>query len=173
MSVNSGLRADDVSGPASVTGTVRGFSAGYGAVRSGPPIPAPRLRSDCLEFGAFPGAVPSARLHVRDVLWEWGLGRLADSAESVVAELVANAVVATRAVGLDNPVRLTLLAGPASVLVIVWDAMTDPPIRAEAGLDDESGRGLVLVEAFSARWDWKPAPPERGGKVVRALIDTP
>lgn len=129
-------------------------------------------RSDCLQFGAFPAAVPSARLHVRHLLEEWGLGRLADSAESVVAELIGNAVSATRAAGLDEPVRLTLLAGVASALVVVWDATPNPPVPVGASEGDESGRGLMLVEAFSASWDWKMAPPERGGKVVRAVIDT-
>jgi hypothetical protein len=34
------------------------------------------LRS-ALDLGALPGAVPCARLHARQVVWEWGLGRLA------------------------------------------------------------------------------------------------
>lgn len=148
----------------------------------------------CLELGALPGAVPSARLHVRHVLREWGLGLLADSSESVVAELVANAVAATQAAGLDAPVRLALFAEAplakeppfpevpfpeaplselSSVLVVVWDATIDPPVPANAGDTDECGRGLLLVEALSSRWDWELSPPERGGKVVRALIDTP
>lgn len=51
--------------------------------------------------------------------------------------------------------------------MVVWVPTTDPPVRADAGEEDESERGLLIVEAFSAGWDWKPAPPERGGKVVR------
>ena len=114
----------------------------------------------CLELGALPGAVPSARLHVRHVLREWGLGRLADSSESVVAELVANAVAATQAAGLDTPVRLALFAEAplakapfpeapfpeaplselSSVLVVVWDATIDPPVQANAADTDECGR---------------------------------
>lgn len=52
----------------------------------------PRCRTDSLEFGAYSGAVPSARLHCRAVLEEWGLAQLLDEAESVVAETMANAV---------------------------------------------------------------------------------
>jgi hypothetical protein len=34
-----------------------------------------------LELGAFPSAVPSARLHTRLILSEWGMSHLADTAE--------------------------------------------------------------------------------------------
>lgn len=142
--------------------------------RPRPPTPAFGRRSDRLELGPFPGAVPSARLHVRHVLREWKLEHLADSTESVVAELIANSVAATRDAGLDSPVRLTLLAGQGNVLVVVWDGVVDPPVRSDADENAECGRGLLLVEAFSSEWSWKPIPSERGGgKIVRAVIDTP
>lgn len=61
---------------------------------SGAPVPVPpstdnwtamahewQLR-DFLELGALPGAVPCARYHVRQVLWEWRLTDLPDSAET-------------------------------------------------------------------------------------------
>lgn len=51
----------------------------------------PRCRTDVLELGAYDSAVPSARLHARAVLREWHLDPVLDAAESVVAEIVANA----------------------------------------------------------------------------------
>lgn len=126
-----------------------------------------RPRGDSLELGALSGAVPSARLHTRHVLREWGLTELADSAELVVSELVTNAVKATRDAGLDDPVRISLLADDASVLVVVSDASPNPPRLRRPGPNDEGGRGLTIVKAFSQWWDWKPA---RGGKLVRALV---
>ena len=126
-----------------------------------------RPRSDSLELGALSGAVPSARLHTRFVLQEWGLDRLAESAELVVSELVTNAVQATRHAGLDDPVRVSLLADDASVLVVVSDAIPDPPRPRRAATAEEDGRGLTVVETVSDWWDWKPA---RGGKLVRALV---
>lgn len=137
--------------------------------RARPPAAQPHWPlSDCLELGAYPEAVPSARLHTRAILAEWGLAELADSAESVVAELVTNAVEVTRHEHLEAPVRLTLLAGLRTVFVAVRDPSSAPPVSSTPEDEDETGRGLMIVEALSAHWDWKPSPG--GGKVVRALV---
>lgn len=50
-----------------------------------------------LELGALPSAVPCARLHTRQLLWEWGLTSLIDSAELIVSEIMTNAVQVTQA----------------------------------------------------------------------------
>lgn len=126
-----------------------------------------RPRSDSLELGPLAGAVPSARLHARYVLMEWGLGAIAENAELVVSELVTNALQATWHAGTCDPVRLSLLADDRSVLVVVSDAIPDPPRPRRAGPGDEEGRGLMIVGKVSDWWDWKPA---HGGKLVRALI---
>lgn len=122
-----------------------------------------------LEFGALSGAVPCARLHTRQVLWEWSLTRLSESVELLVSELVTNAVAASRSMAPMPPVRLWLLAGRAQVMVMVWDASSRPPAPAEASENAESGRGLLLVEAMSTRWDWYFPQEGTGGKVVWAL----
>jgi anti-sigma regulatory factor (Ser/Thr protein kinase) len=126
-----------------------------------------RPRSDSLELGPLAGAVPSARLHARYVLMEWGLGAIAENAELVVSELVTNALQATWHAGTCDPVRLSLLADDRSVLVVVSDAIPDPPRPRRAGPGDEEGRGLTIVGKVSDWWDWKPA---HGGKLVRALV---
>lgn len=131
----------------------------------------PRCRTDSLDLGPLAGSVPCARLHVRAVLGEWRLGHLADGCESVAAELIANAVQATRDAGLDTPVRLTLTADAASAMVVVWDAVPDPPVPVTPDIDSESGRGLLIVGALSAWWDCRPVPAAHGGgKLTRALI---
>lgn len=121
-----------------------------------------------LEFGPLPGAVPCARLHARHVTWEWGLAGLSEDTELLVSELVTNAVQASRSLRLTAPVRMWLLSDSARVLILVWDACGQPPVRMEAGQEAEGGRGLLLVEAISSQWDWY-ATQERGGKVVWAL----
>jgi anti-sigma regulatory factor (Ser/Thr protein kinase) len=146
-------------------------------VRLPPPIPPFPLagtseewpRRTFLELGALPGAVPCARLHARQVLWEWNLTSLSESAELLVSELIANAVTASRSMVRCAPVRLWLLAGTAQVLVMVWDACPRAPVPAEVDEDAESGRGLLLVDAMSKRWDWYFPQEGSGGKVVWAL----
>jgi anti-sigma regulatory factor (Ser/Thr protein kinase) len=124
---------------------------------------------DFMELGALPGSVPCARYHARQILWEWRLDRLSDSVELVVDELVTNAVAASRDLDWPYPVRMWLLSDRANVLVLVWDANPQPPVRIDPGDDAESGRGLLLVEAISAQWDWY-AGARAGGKLVHALI---
>jgi hypothetical protein len=134
-------------------------------------------RFDFLELGALPTAAGSARGHVVNIMREWSMYQLTDSVSLVVSELIMNAVAATRAVewSAEQPyVRLWMLGDLSRVLVLFWDcAMSKPELRAAAD-DDESGRGLAIVDALCARWDFY-YPPEGhgGGKVVRALIDTP
>jgi anti-sigma regulatory factor (Ser/Thr protein kinase) len=149
---------------------------------SGPlgPAPPPRHQAincgpwphqDAMEFGALPGAVPCARLHARHVLWEWGLARQAGDAELLVSELVTNAIAASRSAGYPFPVRLWLLADRTRVLILVWDASPQPPVPVDVAEDDESGRGLLLVQAISQRWNWY-YPQQADGKVVWALVGT-
>lgn len=128
--------------------------------------------STSLELGALPGAVPCARLHAKQVLWEWGFDELSDNVELLVSELVTNAVRASREFMLTPVVRLWLLSDNARVLILVWDANPRPPVRIDASGDAECGRGLLLVETMSKKWGsypvWNPA-----GKVVWALVGTP
>jgi anti-sigma regulatory factor (Ser/Thr protein kinase) len=122
-----------------------------------------------LELGALPGAVPCARLHARQVAWEWGLARLGHDLELVVAELLTNAVAAAQITRPKRPVRLWLLSDSTQITVLVWDASPQPPLCMPADDGAESGRGLLLVEAFSQRWGWYPAQ-DTTGKVVFAVV---
>lgn len=134
----------------------------------------PRSRVDSLELGSYDSAVPSARLHARAVLGEWGLGLILDEAESVVAEVITNAIQATRHAGLDSGVRLILNFDGEGVLISAWDAVPLPPAPASPDADSESGRGLMIVQALAAWWDAYPIPSARGGgKLVRAMLTMP
>ena len=85
-------------------------------------------------------------------------------------ELVTNAVNAAAAQQ-QAAVRLALSSDSKRVLVEVWDADPQPPVPKDLGQDglpnpqDEGGRGLFLVAALSARWDWY-LTQEPEGKVV-------
>jgi anti-sigma regulatory factor (Ser/Thr protein kinase) len=119
-----------------------------------------------LELGAFPGAVPCARLHARQMMWEWQLTGLSDIVELLVSELVTNAVQISCAEAQTTPVRLWMLANRTRVLILVWDSSPLPPVRKSTSQGDENGRGLLLVETLSTRWDWYFLPQHNGGKVV-------
>lgn len=122
-----------------------------------------------LELGALPGAVPCARLHARQLLWEWGLTELRDDTELLLSELVTNAVAASRAMKSAPPVRIWLLSDKARVVILVWDNNPHAPERAEVDDETESGRGLFLVEALSDIWNWY-FPKGMGGKIVWCRI---
>ncbi len=53
---------------------------------------------------------------------------------------------------------------------MVWDANPNPPVPMQPDACTEGGRGLMLVEALSSRWDWYPVADMIEGKVVWALI---
>jgi anti-sigma regulatory factor (Ser/Thr protein kinase) len=124
-----------------------------------------------LELGALDGAVPSARLHTRHLLREWELAALADDAELVVSELVTNGVQASRAMA-HAAIRLWLASDQTQVVICVWDACPEPPVRMDAPEEAENGRGLLLVEAVSAQWGWFPAEPtgDAPGKIVWSIV---
>jgi anti-sigma regulatory factor (Ser/Thr protein kinase) len=124
---------------------------------------------DFLEFGALAGAVPCARLHTRQVLWEWGLASLTETTELLVSELITNAVKAAQAVSQVSPVRLWMMSDRAQILILVWNASPHPPVRVAVSGEAENGRGLLLVEAISQRWGWY-CRDGSGGKFVWALV---
>ncbi|HUY47077.1 MAG TPA: ATP-binding protein [Streptosporangiaceae bacterium] len=125
-----------------------------------------------LELGALPGAVPCARLHARQVLWEWGLSAFSENAELLVSELVTNAIQASLSAESILPVRLWLSSDRSRLLIQVQDSNRYPPARTDADGDGdgESGRGLLIVEAISTKWGWH-TKEDQGGKTVWALIE--
>jgi anti-sigma regulatory factor (Ser/Thr protein kinase) len=133
--------------------------------------------SSSLPLGALVTATPCARMHTRAVLTEWELHDLADSAELIVSELVTNAVRAStdpagqpRYDGAGLPVVIVRLGTDRTrVMIEVWDGISGAPVAEHAGPDDESGRGLVLVEAVCDRWSWQTVPGWPG-KVVWAEL---
>jgi anti-sigma regulatory factor (Ser/Thr protein kinase) len=120
---------------------------------------------DFIELGALPSAIPCARLHARQLIWEWGLAGLSRSVELLVSELVTNAMQESRSMEPVTPVRLWLLGDRARVLILVWDSSPRAPVRKDISEDAEGGRGLLLVETISSRWGWY-FPQDADGKMV-------
>jgi hypothetical protein len=72
---------------------------------------------------------------------------------------------------------MTAMSPPAKlfstrVLIEVWDDIPEAPLAEQADPDDESGRGLMLIEAVCDRRSWATVPGWTG-KVVSAELPIP
>jgi anti-sigma regulatory factor (Ser/Thr protein kinase) len=137
--------------------------------------------SNSLTLAALPTAVKLSRTLVAVTLKYWGLGRMAEEAELVISELATNAVKATGIVDAEPSwseranlavirVRIVYLE-TGHIVLEVWDGDPTPPKPTDAEPEADSGRGLAIVEALCARWDYFPAID--GGKVVWAELEIP
>lgn len=112
----------------------------------------PWSRVSLLQLGALPTAVGCGRAHARLVLREWGLSHLVDDAVLIASELLTNALQASRALGNSTPIALRLLASDEQLIIEAWDQwVEDYDLKRTPG-DDESGRGLAVIDALSNRW---------------------
>jgi anti-sigma regulatory factor (Ser/Thr protein kinase) len=126
-----------------------------------------------LVLGSLPTAVPCARAHTRAVLTQWGLAGIADTAEIIVSELVANAITHGSIARCDGGIPVVcfgLAADQGHVFIDVWDSSPQPPvIRRDVPSDLENGRGLLLVDAMCETWRWEKVPGWHGKRVWAAL----
>jgi anti-sigma regulatory factor (Ser/Thr protein kinase) len=132
--------------------------------------------TNCLALAAVPTSVVLARRYVGYVLRQWSLSAITDTAELIASELATNAIKISGLVvqpryadrsGLTTIV-LCVYRYDEKVVVEVWDRDRRPPVRRQPTRDDESGRGLLLVEELSHRWGYRW--PSDGGKVVWAEL---
>lgn len=103
-------------------------------------------------FPCEPSTAEIGRKLVRDVLGVWRLDVLADRAALIVTELIANAVRHTPC----DEIRLIIgrLSATRVRVGIVDQEPSRIPILRRADDEDESGRGLVLIDAVSDRWGY-------------------
>ncbi|WP_405526753.1 ATP-binding protein [Streptomyces canus] len=87
------------------------------------------------------------RVIIRAGLRHWGLSGLTESAELLATELVTNAFKHGRG---DVGVRLYVTA--SHLLIEVRDGSPERPVSGRASLDDEDGRGLLLVTSIADHW---------------------
>jgi len=111
----------------------------------------------------------TARRFTRNTLKEWGLLSLADDAEVIVGEFVANAVShAARSAGSGQPIGLRLLRRTGEVMCAVLDPSDCAPVLRAPEQSEEAGRGLQMVDHLSDVWGWSPVTGR--GKAVWAIL---
>lgn len=125
------------------------------------PKPSFTLLNDKREYPAKPESAGQARTHAGSVMKRWNV--VADGLESVVTELVSNAV---RHAGGD--LSFCLRYDEDTVTVEVSDPSSALPAVRSAMPLESSGRGLVIVENFAHDWGVRPGPT---GKVVWAELE--
>ena len=140
------------------------------------PHPTVTVRVFAQRLTATPRAARLARHLAVNQLHAWGIPHGSDASDDValiVAELAANAVTHGRVPGRDFELRLSLVTGSVRIEVTDTRAERHPQVvPPPAHLLDETGRGLLLVDALADRWevlDREPPP----GKTVRAEVDLP
>jgi anti-sigma regulatory factor (Ser/Thr protein kinase) len=127
-----------------------------------------------LRLPPVPWAAAVSRRYLRQLLRGWQLAAVAETAELMASELVANAVTAARAPGSgilpdepqpqSQPIELGVRRTEDSVIIEVTDPNPEPPVLRQAGAMDEGGRGLSIIEMLGSRWGYYPSAG--GGKVV-------
>ncbi|SFF12814.1 Histidine kinase-like ATPase domain-containing protein [Actinacidiphila alni] len=112
-------------------------------------------------------SVPAARRHVETTLTTWKLGPLIEPATLITSELATNVVA--HATGIGEYFELGLRRRDGVLVIEVGDSYQWAMPEKPAALDPEAlgGRGLVIVEALSAKWGVRPRSP---GKTVWAHL---
>ena len=111
---------------------------------------------------------PESSARLRSLLWTtfacWRVtGSQLDDAALVLSELVGNAVRHA-----DGPSLQVRLRRSGEVLRIAVHDDSPGPAAAPRGVgEDESGRGMHIVDALSSSWGWEPRAT---GKVVWADV---
>ncbi|MEU5835317.1 ATP-binding protein [Streptomyces diacarni] len=150
--------------------------------QSAPPRPVAVSSTFAVQLSSTRRGARLARLLATQWLDERGVpyrSAASHTAALLVAELAANAVRHCGSIGRDFRLRLTLReaeGATGSVLrVEVTDARADKPMPqgppVAAGPEEESGRGLVLVDALADRWGDRVNDPIT--KTLWAELDWP
>jgi hypothetical protein len=141
---------------------------------------------DWLELEACDEAPMIARRRLMKNLEKWSLEEFGISAPLVLSEIVTNSLLATAAVlaahaaAIDSGMATTersgisvwLHGGHSVIAVLAWDPSVAAPRPRDAEPDEESGRGLAIIEELSANWGYY-YPKGMGGKVTWAIINRP
>ncbi|MEV7426486.1 MULTISPECIES: ATP-binding protein [unclassified Streptomyces] len=121
-----------------------------------------------------PASVPTARRYVADLLTEWGLPTGAETADTVrliVSELTTNAVQHTFGQSPTFTVEIRL-EREERLRIGVTDSHPRWPQRLPAAVQQDNGRGLVIIRSLAAEYGGRLSitPTPEGGKTVWIVL---
>ncbi|MGW0789795.1 ATP-binding protein [Streptomyces sp. NPDC002911] len=115
----------------------------------------PALRSSFLHVSSDISAVSAARRRVVAIVRDWDLSLADDMVETL--ELLAGEVIANAVVHTGEGCQVTVSWNGTRVRLEAEDTEGGAlPRRVPADLDEESGRGLQLVDGFAQAWGSRP-----------------
>jgi len=117
------------------------------------------LRGCRVRLTAGPAAAGQARRQVRAAICSWDIPVDPDVAILLTSELVTNAIRHE----VTGIVMLAITCSCGQLRVDVHDTSRVLPMRVDAPVDAEAGRGLMLVTTLSAEWGFYRTP---AGKAV-------
>lgn len=112
-----------------------------------------------------PRTVGRVRAMLRRLTSDWAFGAIVETVELVASELITNVLVHSQ-----DHAWFSLALDEQVVRLVTFDASEQKPELRIAGPEDESGRGLVLVQALCLRFGVELM---EGGKRVWAEIALP
>ncbi|MEU0664083.1 ATP-binding protein [Streptomyces lavendulocolor] len=115
-----------------------------------------------------PAGISPVRSFVSVTLHSWGLGGLSSDVCLCASELVANAVLHTSPGCI--PLHIRLLLTEKAVRLAVHDKSCRLPQPTQPTVNDESGRGMLIVSALANHWGADLLP---SGKAVWAEFTLP
>ncbi|MBC9714624.1 MEKHLA domain-containing protein [Streptomyces sp. TRM66268-LWL] len=114
-------------------------------------LPAAPLATATVELPATPSAVSEGRGFVVKALTSWDCAHKADDARLLVSEVLTNAVQHA-----EGPLVLHLRRSATELAVEISDLSPHLPQPRLAAEDEESGRGLILVDTLADSWGVRP-----------------
>jgi len=106
-----------------------------------------------------PASAGSARTFVAETLLRWDAANDLDTVSLLVSELASNAIVHAR-----SDFEVSVLLRGHTIRIEVDDKSAAIPLPRDAADDDESGRGMALVDALALGWG--VIDRDDGGKTV-------
>ncbi|MFD8609634.1 ATP-binding protein [Streptomyces sp. NPDC059631] len=118
-----------------------------------PGLPGVRSFQCAFELPAVPEAVPPARRELHTLLCGSGLTGTADAVTLAGGELMANAVThGCRDHPPGTTVTVTVTCDGRQLRLTVEDPSSSPPCVRAGTEGEESGRGMLIVDALADRW---------------------